>query len=92
MKPKRWNLIFLLTALQRSFQLDIDGAAKVLGGVGDLSGVVRDLAYRLYAICERKSWVQEALAYNILIASWSGISDQARKLAVVPQQATLNLN
>jgi putative DNA methylase len=69
-----------------------DGAAKVLGSVGELAGIVRDLAYRLYAICERKGWAQEALAYNILIASWSGISEQARKLVVVPQQATLNLN
>lgn len=68
-----------------------DGAAKILGPVGSLSLVVRDLAYRLYAICERKGWAQEALAYNMLIASWSGISDQARKLASVPLQATLNL-
>ena len=64
----------------------------MLEGAGDLAVVVRDLAYRLYAICGRKGWAQEALAYNILIASWSGISDQARKLAFVPQQATLNLN
>ncbi len=68
-----------------------DGAAKILGPAGSLSSVVRDLAYRLYAICERKSWAQEALFYNMLIASWSGISDQARKLASIPQQATLNL-
>jgi putative DNA methylase len=67
-----------------------DGAAKILGPVGSLSSVVRDLAYRLYAICERKGWAQEALFYNMLIASWSGISDQARKLASVPQQASLN--
>ncbi len=62
-----------------------DGAARVLGHVGDLSFVVRDLAYRMYAICERKDWTQEAFSYNILIASWSGISEQVRKLASVPQ-------
>jgi putative DNA methylase len=62
-----------------------DGAARVLERVGDLSFVVRDLAYRMYAICEREGWTQEALSYNVLIASWSGISEQARKLASVPQ-------
>jgi len=61
----------------------------VLGRVGDLAEVVRDLAYRLYTICERKGWAQEALAYNMLITSWSGISDQARRVAYMPQQATL---
>jgi putative DNA methylase len=69
-----------------------DGAARVLGHAGDLSFVVRDLAYRMYALCERKGWTREALSYNILIASWSGISDQARKLASVPQQAILNVS
>ncbi len=68
-----------------------DGAAQILGPVGDLSSVVRDLSYRMYAICERKGWAQEALSYNILIASWSAIRDQARKLASIAQQATLNL-
>src|SRR5205807_1158259 len=66
-----------------------NGAAKVLGSVGNLSGGVRDLAYRMYAICERKSWTQEALFYNILIASWSGISSQVDKLAREPQQSIL---
>jgi len=58
--------------------LDKDGelaASNVLGHVGDLAGVVRDLAYRLYTICERKSWAQEALAYNMLVTSWPRISN-----------------
>jgi len=66
-----------------------DGAGNVLGRVGDLAEVVRDLAYRLYTICERKGWAQEALAYNMLITSWSDIRDQAQRVARLPQQATL---
>ncbi|HEY4032338.1 MAG TPA: DUF1156 domain-containing protein [Ktedonobacteraceae bacterium] len=66
-----------------------DGAGNVLGRVGDLAEVVRDLAYRLYTICERKGWAQEALAYNMLITSWSDIRDQAQRVAHLPQQATL---
>ena len=35
----------------------------------------RALAYRLYAICERKSWAQEAIAYNALVTSWTHIQE-----------------
>ena len=35
----------------------------------------RALAYRLYAICERKGWAQEAIAYNALITSWTDIQE-----------------
>ena len=54
--------------------------------------VVRDLAYRLYAVCERKSWSTDAQYYNMLITSWSGIGDQARIIArgaAIPQQTAL---
>jgi putative DNA methylase len=60
---------------------------NVLGKAGDLTEVVRDLAYRLYTICERKGWSQEAQAYNMLVTSWSGIRDQIHTLARTPQQA-----
>ena len=30
----------------------------------------RELAYRLFAICERKKWAEEALAYNGLVIAW----------------------
>ena len=38
----------------------------------------RDLAYRLYAICEQKKWSSEALAYNSLIILWPEISKLAQ--------------
>ncbi len=43
----------------------------------------RELAYRLYAICDQKRWTQEARGYNALVLSWSDIeavsqSDEAR--------------
>ena len=40
----------------------------------------RDLAYRLYAICERKGWAEEAGAYNVLVASWPEIARLAHQL------------
>jgi putative DNA methylase len=63
-------------------------AGNVLGKAGDLAEVVRNLAYRLYTICERKGWSQEAQAYNMLVTSWSGIRNQIHTLARTPQQAT----
>jgi len=41
--------------------------------VSGLGEVARDLAYRLYGICERKKWAQEALAYNSLVIAWPEI-------------------
>jgi len=47
-----------------------EAAAKLLRKVGSLGDVARDLAYRLYTICDRKKWAQEALAYNSLVVAW----------------------
>ena len=54
-------------------RLDAGGesaAAELLKQVGGLGDVARDLAYRLYNLCERKGWAQEATAYNGLVTAW----------------------
>jgi|GEM_PF-1635524 len=50
------------------------GAAELLAKLGDRCDIPRDLAYRLYSLCDRKGWTQEALAYNSLVTSWFEIS------------------
>jgi putative DNA methylase len=50
------------------------GAAKLLAQLNGQGEITRDLAYRLYSICDRKGWVQEAIAYNSLVISWPEIS------------------
>jgi len=45
-------------------------AARIIRRVGALADTAKDLAYRLYVICDRKGWPQEALAYNMLVKSW----------------------
>jgi putative DNA methylase len=47
-----------------------EAAANLLRKVGGIGEVARDLAYRLYTICERKKWAQEALGYNSLVVAW----------------------
>jgi putative DNA methylase len=56
------------------------GAAAILDHVGAYGEVARDLAYRLYIICERKKWADEAMAYNSLVVEWSDISSEAEQL------------
>lgn len=34
---------------------------------------VRELAYRLYAICDQKKWLNEARGYNALVLTWTDI-------------------
>jgi putative DNA methylase len=59
----------------------VEGAARLLAQVGPLGDVARELAYRLYTLCERKGWAQEALAYNGLVVSWNDIAKTAAELA-----------
>jgi putative DNA methylase len=57
------------------------GAAEILAQVSDRGDVARDLAYRLYTTCERKGWVQDALAYNALVVAWPQITQQAGQVS-----------
>lgn len=68
-----------------------EGAATLLKNMGVFGEVARDLAYRLYSICERKKWAKDALRYNGLIISWSDISKRANSIETPPQQAQASL-
>jgi putative DNA methylase len=48
-------------------------AAELVARLGSRAETARELAYRLYTICERKKRAQEALAYNALVQSWPEI-------------------
>jgi putative DNA methylase len=48
-------------------------AAELAGRLGGLAETARELAYRLYNICERKRWAKEALSYNGLVVAWPAI-------------------
>ena len=55
------------------------GAGALLGKLDSFGETARDLSYRLYTICERKGWAQEALAYNMLVVAWPRIKEQGGK-------------
>jgi putative DNA methylase len=60
---------------QKGFQ----GAATLVAPLNGRSEIARDLAYRLYSICDRNGWTQEAIAYDNLVRSWPEIARLAHK-------------
>ncbi len=54
-----------------------------------LAAEARQLAYRLYSICERKSWAGPARDYNALVVSWGESQEQAREIREQYQQGPL---
>jgi len=67
------------------------GAAELLAKLGDRGEIARDLAYRLYNLCDRKSWAAEGIAYNSLVISWPEITRLASEFQSQPIQGDLGL-
>lgn len=64
------------------------GAGAMLAFLPSKAEAVRQLAYRLYTLCERAGWAEDARAYNELITSWSAIESATAKVPG-PRQAEL---
>ena len=77
--------------LIRRLEQGESGAAELIQQLGAKAEVARDLSYRLYTICERRKWAQEAIAYNALVLSWGDVQRLAeeRKMAATPTQGEL---
>jgi putative DNA methylase len=69
-------------------------AAELVAKLGSKAEPARELAYRLYSVCERKKRAPEALSYNALVQSWPEITrlaaDSARHIPL-PEQTEFNL-
>ena len=52
-------------------------SGALLASLGGKAEAVRQLAYRLYTLCERLGQAEDARAYNELITSWTGIESAA---------------
>lgn len=66
-------------------------AGTLLGRLGARAEPVRDLAYRLFLLAERKKLSAEASIWNALAVAWPDLMDHARESAarVAPAQAAL---
>jgi putative DNA methylase len=54
-------------------------SGALLAALGGKAEAVRQLAYRLYTLCERLGQAEDARAYNELITSWTGIETAASR-------------
>jgi putative DNA methylase len=64
-------------------------AGKVLAAVKAKSEPIRQLAYRLYTLCERRGLAEDARAYNELVTSWSAIESAAGEVPEPKKQLDL---
>jgi putative DNA methylase len=84
-EDRRIDVWEMLHHLIRVFELAGESAAAtLLGKYGARADVVRELAYRLYAACERKKRAKEASSYNALVQSWPEILRLAQERQATP--------
>jgi putative DNA methylase len=76
--------------LIRSLDSGEQVAAGLLKKLGAMAEVARDLSYRLYTVCERRKWAQDAIGYNALVLSWPDLKRLADdQKAAGPSQGEL---
>ncbi len=67
-----------------------EATSVLLRKLGSHGEIARDLAYRLFNVCEKRKWSQEAQAYNALVLGWPEISRLAREVSqTILEQAAM---
>jgi len=66
-------------------------AGELLASMPQRAEPIRSLAYRLYTLCERKGWADDARAYNELIGSWIGIEAASHEIGHLGSQTKLDI-
>lgn len=98
--PRDWNpetdtRVPVWEALHQMIRaLNQDGetaAGALLARMPARAEPIRALAYRLYTLCERKGWAEDARAYNELITAWSGVERGASEAGHVGSQGNLDI-
>lgn len=81
-----WEIVHhLIRVLETGGEM---AAAALVANLGSSADTARELAYRLYTICERKQRPAEALAYNGLVQSWSEVTRLAHDMAANRSEQT----
>jgi putative DNA methylase len=89
-RPTVWEMTHHLLRVYYHEKAGDEAAVGLLRKIGTKGEIARDLAYRLFNVCEKKKWSQEAQAYNALVLGWSEIARLAREnLRGEPQQESL---
>lgn len=66
-------------------------AGTLLARMPSRADPLRALAYRLYTLCERKGWAEDARAYNELVTAWVAIESEAASAGLVGSQGSFDL-
>jgi len=78
--------------LIRSVRNESESAAgALLAKMPEKGESIRQLAYHLYTLCERKGWAEDARAYNELVTAWPGILTASYDTGHTGKQAQLEL-
>jgi putative DNA methylase len=89
---KRTPVWEALHQLIRALRQDGESASgALLASLGGKAEAIRQLAYRLYTLCERQDRAEDARAYNELITSWGGIEIAAAQSAKGQDQQLLDI-
>ena len=80
---------YLIKALDQGGEVEVARLANQLNS--EQVENARALAYRLFAICERKGWAQEAIAYNRFITSWTHIQEARASFEVRETQQEFDI-
>jgi putative DNA methylase len=74
-----WEATHHLVRVYCHEQAGDEATAALLRRIGSRGEMARELAYRLFDICEKRKRSQEALAYNALVLGWPEIARLARE-------------
>lgn len=81
-----------LHQLIRALNQDGEGAAgALLARMPDKAAGLIALTYRLYTLCERQGWAEEARAYNELQGAWIGVEQASHEVGHVRAQAQMDI-
>lgn len=83
-----WEVLHHLVRLHQT-EGDV-AAGQVLAAVPGKTEQALKLAYRLYTLCERKKWAEDARGYNELVAGWAGIESAAAEAPAKRGQLTFD--
>ncbi|MCT6721571.1 DUF1156 domain-containing protein [Acidovorax sp. K2F] len=89
---RRLSIWEALHHLIRSLNQEGEAAAgALLARMPSHADSIRALAYRLYTLCERKSWTDDARAYNEIVTAWASIEQAATEAGVIGAQSQLDI-
>lgn len=74
-----WEMTHHLVRVYFHEKAGDEATAALLRKIGSRGDIARDLAYRLFALCEKNKRAQEAQGYNALVLGWPEVARLARE-------------